>query len=379
MQKYRMMSGVGVVGILLLLFSWNSAPMAKAHNRHFYVVSEQSTSHTAYYSGKIEPVVLTAITTPKVGRIKKVCVSYGDLVEADAVLFTVESDASKDQSADTLVNYLKQRDQRALAEAHYQSYKKLWDAGVIPRNDYLKAKRERDLELVDLVKTKTRVMDILQVIGMDIHTLDNIALDDGEAIAGLINMHNQIPIRAPESGVFLMSPVKDAVSVEAGMHIEPKTTGGIIADPHALLIRIAVPERDINKIAVGQAVEVTGDGFPGVTLSGAVSVVNRYKYDHDNGNEVLFPVEVQITQQSADAEALVHVGMRAQVAIKQEYAARYFIPLAAVHMQRGQAIVAVKNHDGVVINKRVILGHTTSDQVEVIAGVQAGDQVVLDD
>jgi len=379
MQIYRMISGVGLVGILLLFFIFGKAPVAQPHSSHVYVVAEQSTSHTAYYSGKIEPVVLIAITTPKEGRVKKVCVPYGELVEADSILFTVESDASKDESTDTLVNYLKQRDQRALVEDHYQSHKKLWEAGVIPRNDYLKAKRERDVELVDFVKTKTRVMDILQVIGMDMHTLDSIALDDGEAISALINRHNQIPIRASESGVFLMSPVKDAVSVEAGMRIEPKTTGGIIADPHALLIRIAVPESDINKIVVGQAVEVTGEGFPGVTLSGAVSVVNRYKYDHDSGSEVLFPVEVQITQQSADAEALVHVGMRAQVAIKQEYAARYFVPLTAVHMQRGRAIISVKQTDGVVTHKRVVLGHTTSDRVEVIAGLQAGDQVIFDD
>lgn len=379
MSIYRIISGVGVVGMLLLLFTFSTVPVAQSHKSHLYEVSEQSSAHIAYYSGKIEPLVLTAITTPKEGRIKKVCVPYGQLVETDTILFTVESDASKDQSTDTLVNYLKQRDQRVLVEDNYQNHKKLWAAGVIPRNEYLKAKRERDLELVDFVKTKTRVMDILQVIGMDIQTLDKIALDDGEAIARLINMHNQIPIRASESGVFLTSPAKDAISVEAGMYIEPKITSGVIADPHTVLIRIAVPETHINKIMIGQAVEVTGEGFPGITLSGKVSVVNRYKYDSDSSNEVLFPVEIQITQQHNDATALVHVGMRAQVAIKQAYAARYVVPLAAVHMQRGHAIIRVKQSNGVVVNKQIILGHTTSDQVEVVAGLQAGDQVVIDD
>lgn len=379
MSIYRIISGVGVVGMLLLFFTLSTAPVAQSQKFHLYEVSEQSSAHIAYYSGKIEPLVLTAITTPKEGRVKKVCVPYGQRVEADTILFTVESDASKDQSTDMLVNYLKQRDQRVLVEDNYQNHKKLWSAGVIPRNEYLKAKRERDLELVDFVKTKTRVMDILQVIGMDIQALDEIALDDGEAIARLINMHNQIPIRASESGVFLTSPAKDAISVEAGMYIEPKITSGVIADPHTVLIRIAVPETHINKIMIGQAVEVTGEGFPGITLSGKVSVVNRYKYDSDSSNEVLFPVEIQITQQHNDATALVHVGMRAQVAIKQAYAARYVVPLAAVHMQRGHAIIGVKQSNGVVVNKQIILGHTTSDQVEVVAGLQAGDQVVIDD
>jgi multidrug efflux pump subunit AcrA (membrane-fusion protein) len=76
-----------------------------------------------------------------------------------------------------------------------------------------------------------------------------------------------------------------------------------------LLIDLQIPETDINRVAVGQAVTVTVDAVPGKSYPAFVTSVDLS--GHKERNEVDFTVTVALT----DTDELLKPGMTAVVVI----------------------------------------------------------------
>ncbi|MBT4885500.1 MAG: HlyD family efflux transporter periplasmic adaptor subunit [Legionellales bacterium] len=371
---------VGLVAVIFFLVLTTCNDQSDKLKPHEIVVQAEQKNHSMFYVGKIEPVVISTVSSPIEGVIKKVYVTYGEKVSKGQVLFELESNAADDNTADTIVNYLKNRDQTAIAENKLKNEEKLWNAGVIAKNDYTDAKRKRDLDYIDFIKSKAKVQDLLDIIGMDISELNSISLDDIAAITKLINMHNNIPIRATNDGVFLKSSGKDSLSILPGNNLEKGIVTGAIAHADQVKINIAVPEVDINKIKVGQDVSITGDGFNDIILDGKVAVVNLYKFDDESSSgEVAYPVEVIVPNFNEQVRDIVHVGMSAKVEIRQKFEGKFFIPLNAIKMQHGHASVLRKDSSGKLEKVIVVLGRTTLDTVEVSKGLTSGDRITYYD
>lgn len=374
---YKLVGLVVVVSFLVLTTCDDQSDKVRSHE---FLVKAEIKNHSMFYAGKIDPVVISTISIPIEGVIKKVYVAYGEKVSKGQVLFELESNAADDNTADTIVNYLKNRDQTAIAEDKLKNEEELWNAGVIAKNDYTDAKRKRDLDYIDFIKSKAKVQDLLAIIGMEISELDSIRLDDSTAITNLINMHNKIPIRSPNDGVFLKSSGKDSLSILPGNNLEKGVVVGTIAHSDQVKINISVPEVDINKIKVGQDVSITGDGFNDMILYGKVALVNLYKFDDESSSgEVVYPVEVIVPNFNEKIRDIVHVGMSAKVEMTQKLKSDFFIPLKAIKVRHGHATVLLKDSSGNIKKSRVVLGRTTLDSVEVIKGLEAGDLVIYYD
>ena len=333
---------------------------------------------TLYYSGKIEPIILSTISAPIDATIKTVDVAYGDEVHADQVLFRLETSQDDTKSTETIVEYLKLRDESLLSEHQYNSMQVLYKAGVIAKNELDESQRKRNLSAINLIKAETALAQLLPVLGMEMAAIQAVSLDDLAAINTLINMHHSILVRANTAGIFLKSGVKDPITLLPGVGVEKGQAFGVIADGHGVKITAHIPESDINKVHVGDEAIITGDAFPGHTLKGTLASVNKYVFDASNGGDVSYPVEIMVSTLSEADRAVITMGMTAKVAISQPIAGDVLVPIEAVRKDKTGLTVQKKMPAGGTIRVPVTVGKTTPSKIVIESGIEPGDTIAYD-
>jgi HlyD family secretion protein len=195
----------------------------------------------------------------------------------------------------------------------------------------------------------------------------------------------QATLAAPLAGIVT------AVNVEAG---EMATSPAVIVSTlDTLTVDVVLDETDVAQIAVGQPVEIVLDAFDDVALSGAVTHIAPTA-DIQSG-VVLFPVTIALDP----AEAPVRVGMTADVEIVTANAEDVLlIPAEAVQMINSRMVVMRKLAEGETMERPgfgqaaggagmlgaggfmpvpVEIGARSDSQVEIISGLEVGDEIVL--
>ena len=200
-----------------ICFAWpKMSTTHRSTSEHVETIHAESAVQTLYYSGKIEPIILSTISAPIDATIKTVDVAYGDEVHADQVLFRLETSQDDTKSTETIVEYLKLRDESLLSEHQYNSMQALYKAGVIAKNELDESQRKRNLSAINLIKAETALAQLLPVLGMEMAAIQAVSLDDLAAINTLIICI--IFWCANTAGIFL-SGVKDPIII-AGVGVE---------------------------------------------------------------------------------------------------------------------------------------------------------------
>jgi RND family efflux transporter MFP subunit len=185
-------------------------------------------------------------------------------------------------------------------------------------------------------------------------------------------------IRAPFSGVAIS---KDA---EEGEMISPVSAGGgftrtgvcTIVDMESLEIEVDVSESYINRVEDEQRVVATLDAYPDWNIPGAV-ITTVPAADRQRAT-----VLVRIAFDELDPRVLPDMGVKVaflddQPPPEQSAGPRLLMPTAAARNEDGQDVVFIVRGD-VAERRAVRLGSTVGDQVEVLAGLTAGERLVLD-
>ncbi len=184
-------------------------------------------------------------------------------------------------------------------------------------------------------------------------------------------------IRAPFDGIVT---TKDA---QPGEMISPVTAGGgftrtgigTVVDMSSLEIEVDVNESYINRVRAGQEVEAILDAYPDWTIPAKVIAIVPTA-DRDRAT-----VRVRIGFESLDPKILPDMGVK--VAFRdevQEQTSRraVFIPRSALSKNEGRDVVFVV--DGETVERRAVTvgADADGDEALVLAGVSAGERVVVD-
>lgn len=188
-------------------------------------------------------------------------------------------------------------------------------------------------------------------------------------------------VRAPFAGVIT---VKNA---QVGEMISPLSAGGAgtrtgigtLVDMDSLEIEVDVNENFINRVQPGQRVEGTLNAYPDwkipCTVIAVIPTADRSKAT----------VKVRIGIQAKDPRIIPDMGVRVSFlpdapgeGTAAEAPRGVLIPAEAVRDDGGAQVVFVIG-DGVVERRAVGLGGERGGQVQVIAGLAAGERVALGD
>jgi membrane fusion protein (multidrug efflux system) len=144
-----------------------------------------------------------------------------------------------------------------------------------------------------------------------------------------------------------------------------------------LYLNFALPQQDVVGLSVGQKVQVRVDAYPGEVFAGTVNALNS-KVDDTTRN-----LGIQATLPNADER--LKPGMFGSVDVLQPKEDRFItLPQSAiVYNPYGNAVYVIeqgKDAQGAPVllarQRFVQLGETRGDQVAVLKGVAAGEQVV---
>ena len=187
-------------------------------------------------------------------------------------------------------------------------------------------------------------------------------------------------IHAPVSGVVLLPPQPEggrrAETVEVGSRINRGQTMLVIGDLESFQVRAQVDEIDVGKLRIGQAVQVTGDAFSDVQLTGRVASVAAQASAEGNARTGLpsFAVTIEIGGITAEQRPRLAVGMSASLSIiTYDNPAAFVVPPTAVREAGNGRIVRLRNGRDVPIT----IGIAQPEGVEIRGELREGDVVML--
>ena len=198
-----------------------------------------------------------------------------------------------------------------------------------------------------------------QLLAMGLGPADVRALSAGGRL-------HRVTLRAPIAGKVVERPVV------LGQVVEPATTVLRIADPARLWVQLQVFDRDLPRVQLGDAAEITSEAYPDRTFRGVVGHVGasldahtrtaRVRIEVDNAGEVLRPGQFVTARLRAAAE-----GARSALTL----------PGAAIVQVEGRpaAFVAVGADEFEL--RYLELGVTDGPEVEVRRGGDEGESVVV--
>lgn len=241
-----------------------------------------------------------------------------------------------------------------------QRYNQLMKDGIVTQADVDKAQAEVDSLLARIASAKEQV-----------------TVAESQVVLQRTELDNTI-IRAPFSGVAIS---KDA---QPGEMVSPVSAGGgftrtgisTIVDMRSLEIEVDVNESYINRVRSNQEVTAVLDAYPDLQIPARV-ITTIPSADRQKAT-----VLVRIGFKALDPRILPDMGVKVTFLREADQEAApvvapmALIPKGAVVTENGTTSVWVVS--GQTVEKRTVkIGGTDGDRLEVVAGVRAGEQVVV--
>ena len=185
-------------------------------------------------------------------------------------------------------------------------------------------------------------------------------------------------VRAPISGVVLESG-RSGRELSVGGQARPGQDLLLIGDFSRMAASVQVDETDVVKLRAGQKVTVTGNAFRGLRLKGEVTHVAAQANARARGGIPKFDVTVTLEPVRPKHAARLRSGMSARLRIvTYDNPKALSVPIDAIDSQGGaHRLRVVDPATGEIEERRVRIGRTARDSVEVRAGLEAGETILV--
>jgi HlyD family secretion protein len=191
------------------------------------------------------------------------------------------------------------------------------------------------------------------------------------------NLDNAV-LTAPTDGIVLV------VNIEPGERVLDDATDAAmtIANTSTYLLKMEVDELDIGQVKLGQRANVSLDAFAEQTFEGAVTDISPSPVSSDSSEESIVTYEVTISLDTEGLSIGLLSGMTANAIIEtRQLDEVVVVPNRAIQTDQtgGEAVIYVEKLDeqGNLMRVEIETGLRSGSVTEVVAGLEAGDQVVI--
>jgi multidrug efflux pump subunit AcrA (membrane-fusion protein) len=196
-----------------------------------------------------------------------------------------------------------------------------------------------------------------------------------EEFDGMNRILESFNVMAPEDGMVIYSKGWDGKPIKEGSRIgmwEP--TVATLPDLTKMQSKTFVNEVDIRKIKIGQKVDIGLDSDPSKKLKGIVTKVANVGEQRPNTDAKVFEVVVEIEGSDPTLRPSMTTSNKIVAQVLSDVV---YVPLESLHLQH-DSITYVFKKDGISIHKQeVMVGENNSNEVVILAGIEANDQVYL--
>ena len=288
------------------------------------------------------------VVTPFVsGRVTGVSAQLGDRVQRGAPLARIYSS----DLADAQAKYASMRAELRAAEQRLARTTRLVQIGAASR---------QELEADDAMRA--RLAAEVQGAGARLREL---GLSPERAATTPSAASASVTVPAPLTGIVT------ARKANVGLVVDPGSELFTVASVSPVWVIADVQEADLSKVRVGGAATVVADAFPDRRINGKVSYISPDLRSETRTGQV----RVEVPNPGGD----LRFGMFVNVELVTPHAsAAVTVPAEAVQTigARHFVYVAPAGETGEYVEREVTVGTREGDAVEILHGVEAGDQVV---
>jgi len=287
--------------------------------------------------GFIEPNQGVTLSTELAGTIDAITFESGKPVKADQLLLSLDSTVER-------ANLRASQAKLPAAKAKFDRFQNLYKTSSISK------------EQLDEAEAAYRSLEA-----------------DIESLKATIARRE---VRAPFSGVVGLR------NVFLGQYLQPGTDIVRLEDTSVMRLRFTVPQTDISKIKLGQTIKINVDAYPQTQFDGHITAIEPAV----NFQSGLIQVQADIPNNDGQLRS----GMFARASIiLPTVKEQIVIPQTAISFTLyGQNVYVLKegeetdkegNKVKVLRAKQVVVkaGERRGNDVHVLSGIQAGDQIVL--
>lgn len=317
-------------------------------------------------SGYVTPRRRATVAAKITGRVEEMLVEEGMEVAEGQVLARLDDREARARLASARAEHkvalaaLKEAEVlEADARRTYMRLTGLRGDGVVSDEDIDAAQAASEASAASLLTNRQRIESAEANIQMALRDLENCT------------------VRAPFAGIAVS---KDA---QVGEMVSPVSAGGgftrtgisTVVDMESLEIEVDVNEAYIAKVNPGQKASAVLDAYPDWRIPCSVRTVIP------TADRQKATVKVRISFDGLDPRILPDMGVKVSF-IQQEDdsgarpAARALVPKSAVRNDGGAKILYVYQ-DGRLSRRAVSVGSILSGEIEILAGVSAGERVVV--
>ncbi|MGI6681136.1 MAG: efflux RND transporter periplasmic adaptor subunit [Bdellovibrionota bacterium] len=173
------------------------------------------------------------------------------------------------------------------------------------------------------------------------------------------------PIYAPIDGTVILR------AVEPGQTFANQESVFILSD--RLVVKAQVDETDLGNIKIGQETNILLDSYSNDKIKGKVVHIAFDSTTVNNVTTYLVDVEPQ------DSSDIMRSGMTANVTFYiKEKANLLTVPESAIKYKDGLSFVEIKNEKNEIIKKKVAIGDSDDENVEIKSGLNEGDKILIE-
>lgn len=350
-RQWKIGGGVAVaVLILFALFSRSKGDNASAAEttktemitvgtENIAVVSNSTIMSGPSISGTLEPEREAVLRAQAAGSVLQTYADQGQAVSPGTVLARIDATGIQDSYASARAGLVAARNSADIASKDLARNEKLLAAGAIA---------ERDIE-------QSRRASIAAQAALE---------DANSRLATAERQYRNTTVTAPFAGVVSDRPVS------AGDVVQPGTALFTVVDPSSMRLEASVPAEQLSLIRVGVPVAFTVSGYPGRQFLGHIVRVNP------TADPTTRQVRIYVSIPNA-GRALVG-GLFASGRVSTATKMGLVVPASAVDV-RGTSPTVTRVKGGKAERVQVQIGLTdkSSETTEILAGLQAGDTLLL--
>ncbi len=170
-------------------------------------------------------------------------------------------------------------------------------------------------------------------------------------------------LRAPSSGIVVE---KNAF---AGAHVSMGSLLYAVADLSRVWVEGEVFEKDLSLVRVGQLAHVRMEAYPGETFHGSVG----YVYPTVSVASRTGRIRVELDNPGGRLKPGMYAELRFDIPGEREV---IVVPRTAVLSTGERDVIFVRDSNGTLNPREVTLGLAAGREIEILAGIEAGDVVV---
>ncbi len=252
--------------------------------------------------------------------------------------------------------------------------------------DYTTLVRDQQAEQLAKVQIAQLKQQALQVKLQKLNVaMDTVAVQKAQASLDQANTNlGYCKVKAPFTGYVANVDVQQGqVIASATNNVGGGTTVMTLVDTSHIYINTTVNESDINHVKIGDKVQITAAGAPGVVFPGRVALIapesiqdqSTSSTSGSTSNIVTFQAKIEVL---GSQKQLLKPGMTANVDIFADKLPNVvYIPLQAVVIENNEDTVTVVTPDGKQIFKPVTLGERNDLDWQVLHGLKPGQKVLI--